>query len=832
MANLDIVARLQLEASQFSSEGGRAVADLTGKLDKAGRELRHSFSANMAEVQKLAQTALIVPRTEGGALNLAPEITALNSRAVAFEQNAIAARELQQALLATAAAGKGDTEALLREADAAMLAARAHDLEADALRERADVLGHVQSNLVRTTTATVAHSDATKGATDSTGAMRFAMQGLSYQAQDVFTQLSMGANVFQVLAIQGGQAAGAFANVEGKAGALGRFLIGPWGLAITAGLLAFGPMVSKLWESSSAAEEAAKRLTQAATAADSFGTAQSLLGRAIDLTTGKMKTQNEVLLQTIRLQAQANLEAANKKILEAGDGLGIARKEKARSIPIDPNVGSFSMGGVGFASADTSPQQRQLRAMQQALFAAVNNDKLAGSDPSAYSRAIGVSLDQQIAKLDKLAVSGKFAGKSLADAKLELIQLAAVGNDKSAALMSKSVLNGRKVPDELTPYEKDKKPKKDPKPKDYTRADNGLAVQLAEMNAQWEHAPTLIEKANIATLKLDNMYQVLSKRKLTPEVQTLLDTIGKVRESIRTGLDEPYRQFVETQQQGMLVQRLILEGRTAEATALQSAVRLTQSQGTLDERRLANVLQLAKQQEAIALALEDQRRIVGMYVGSVSDMQQSFNAFLNDLHSPWPTRGSYPLLASRPAALILRLARPAIWRSTTPASSGAARLLPRPMCGSTWAPTCRSTRCRCSGSMAASPPRPSRFTHRQQRKAPRREPARAAYFRCWRGPKCRHRAWASPSRLCLHGQPSGTSISSSGLHRRTFRSAALCWGSASSWSEISVSAPRSASGISARSKCPRAVSSSGAARRSCARPRSPSRTSTRTRSRN
>lgn len=622
---MDIVARLKLEASQFSSEGGRAIADFTGKLDKAGRELRQSFSANMAEVQKLAQTALIVPRTEGGALNLGPEITALNSRAVAFEQNAIAARELQQALLATAAAGKGDTEALLREADAAMLAARAHDLEADALRERADVLGHVQSNLARTTTATIDHTDATKGATGNANAMRFAMQGLSYQAQDTFTQLSMGANVFQVLAIQGGQAAGAFANVEGKAGAVARVLIGPWGLAATAALLAFGPLVSKLWESSTAAAESAKRLTQAATAADSFGNAQSLLGKVIDLTTGKMKTQNEVLIQMIRLQAQVGILNAQKEAKKNTEALA------KLGAPGATGLGAL-YGGFGEVEAGAAEAQRAAAAtapLRQVLadFATIANN------PNASPKTFATAVDDAVKAVDKLAASGSVAKKNVTDVKLALLALATNRQDQIANQQVLDVLNGGPIPGDLKPYHKDPKPKKGPKPKDYTQADNSAAVQLAEMNAQWERAPTLIEKANIATLKLDNLYGVLSKRKLTPEVEQLLATITKVRDRIREGMDEPYRQFIETQQQGLLVQRLILDGRTAEATALQAAIRLTQQMGPLDERRLATVLQLATKQEAISIALEDQRRIIGMYVGTVGEMQQSFNAFLNDLQT-------------------------------------------------------------------------------------------------------------------------------------------------------------------------------------------------------
>jgi hypothetical protein len=632
---MEFVTRLKLNAEQFSSEGGRAAADLTGKLDKAGREIKQSFLSSFAEVEKLSQITLKMPRTEDGALNLGSEIAALNTRAVAFEQNAIAARELQAALLATAAAGHGDAESLRLQADAAMVKARADDLAADAARQQADVLGHVQTQLGRTTTATVAHADATRLGTNSAGAMRFAMQGLSYQAQDTFTQLSMGANVFQVLAIQGGQAAGAFANVEGKAGAVGRFLIGPWGLAVTAALLAFGPLVSKLWESGKASDEAAKRLTQAATAADSFGNAQTLLGKVIDLTTGKLKTQNAVLLQAIKLQNAFNLEQANAKIRTESEKLELSGGVTLK----DPGFGQAGVMGLGSGNIDAAvrgaklqaEQQKQLDAAQRAIFNAVNNDRLASSDPTAYSRAIGMAFDAQIAKIDKLASGGKIAGKNLTDAKLALLSLANAGNDKAAALEAAGVLAGGPVPGDLTPYAKDKKPKKEPKPRDYTRADNAVEEQLARMNAEWGKTPSLVAKAGVETLKLDNLIEQLQKRKLTPEVEKLIAAARATYPVIQEGMNRPFEDFVKQQRQSVMVQQLLLGGHDAEATALQNALRIAQAQGPLDKDRLATVLRLAEQQERITRALEEQRRVIGIYSGSVAQLQGTFRRFLDDL---------------------------------------------------------------------------------------------------------------------------------------------------------------------------------------------------------
>lgn len=114
--------------------------------------------------------------------------------------------------------------------------------------------------------------DATRGAlgrqTSSAGANRAAMAGASYQVQDFFTQVSMGANPINAFAVQGGQLAGQFSNIEGKAGNLARFFIGPWGLAITAGLMLLGPLVGKLLEGNNALDDAVKKLKKDAAETD------------------------------------------------------------------------------------------------------------------------------------------------------------------------------------------------------------------------------------------------------------------------------------------------------------------------------------------------------------------------------------------------------------------------------------------------------------------------------------------------------------------------------------------------------------------------------------
>jgi hypothetical protein len=164
-------------------------------------------------------------------------------------------------------------------------------------------------------------------AASAAGAHRQAMQGLSFQAQDTFTQLSMGANPLSVLAIQGGQAAGQMANLGGKMGAVATFMIGPWGLAITAVLLGLGALWKALSDNADASGKAAGALTEHEKAAKALTDAverlnggQAALNRTTrqgiidDLNASEAKRQLEIrtrgALDALLREQQAKLGAA------------------------------------------------------------------------------------------------------------------------------------------------------------------------------------------------------------------------------------------------------------------------------------------------------------------------------------------------------------------------------------------------------------------------------------------------------------------------------------------------------------------------------------------
>ena len=134
------------------------------------------------------------------------------------------------------------------------------------------------------------------------------------QAQDAFTQMSMGSNIFNVLAIQGGQLAGQLTHVGGRLGAVATFMMGPWGLAFTGGLMVLGYFTKGLWDNADATKAVE-------VAADNTSAAQNVLGQMFDLNTGKIVNNTQALRDNIYMQMVAMQQKAIIARKEADDAL-------------------------------------------------------------------------------------------------------------------------------------------------------------------------------------------------------------------------------------------------------------------------------------------------------------------------------------------------------------------------------------------------------------------------------------------------------------------------------------------------------------------------------
>jgi hypothetical protein len=207
------------------------------------------------------------------------------------------------------------------------------------------------------------------------GAHRAALQGLSFQLQDTLTQISMNANILQVLAIQGGQAAGQFANLEGKAGAFGRFMIGPYGLAITAAMLVLGPFVGKMIEGNSALDDAVDKLKKDAAETELAARAKARFQGSVEGLTIALREQDAALKQTAASERssaeRANIAAQAKR----NQALATRQATAAALAEALAQVDDFSLTGgtTGAAALQNQARSDRVADLKRKLAAAEAN---------------------------------------------------------------------------------------------------------------------------------------------------------------------------------------------------------------------------------------------------------------------------------------------------------------------------------------------------------------------------------------------------------------------------------------------------------------------------
>lgn len=141
---------------------------------------------------------------------------------------------------------------------------------------------------------------------------RQGMQQAGMQINDFVTSISTGASPVQAFNQQIGQLGFAMSMMEGRVGAVGRFLAGPWSIAVIGATMILGPMIERFITGGSAAENAADKISQIALASDKTSSAQSILGNVMDVTTGKMRTQSAAAINLAR--AQLEVERVNARI--------------------------------------------------------------------------------------------------------------------------------------------------------------------------------------------------------------------------------------------------------------------------------------------------------------------------------------------------------------------------------------------------------------------------------------------------------------------------------------------------------------------------------------
>ena len=177
---------------------------------------------------------------------------------------------------------------------------------------------------------------------------RMGTQQLGMQINDFATSVSTGASPVQAFNQQIGQVGFAMSMMEGRLGAVGRFLAGPWSILVIGAAMAVGFLVEKFM----AADEAAQDVKFATSF---MSDAQSILGNVMDITTGKITTQNAALLDLAKAQIiVAKLQAETRAAEAKGAVADIAKREFQFSGGMG---GGFSVGRRGLDARDVISQE-------------------------------------------------------------------------------------------------------------------------------------------------------------------------------------------------------------------------------------------------------------------------------------------------------------------------------------------------------------------------------------------------------------------------------------------------------------------------------------------
>lgn len=436
-------------------------------------------------------------------------------------------------------------------------------------------------------------ANASSAATKSLGAQRAGYQQISYQLQDVVVQAQMGTSAFVILAQQGGQLAqgiallGQSANgTKGKFASFASFLGGPWGAALSLAITLAGALGTALLKSGEAAE-AAKL------GSDGLSDAQSVLGQMFDLSNGKIKRQNELLLLNaqivaMNLRAEAQIEHnSSLKTFSNSSNLSWWSTFKKAAIQSPNGLGLDAKTSQDLTGAKPSAVQ-SLEAERQAA--------LKWKLPESRAKALRAVLRKSNnVDFSGLAITREEYQKALRDA------VSADAKDAIADELEKTLDTGELSGVFLQPHKplKPKKPKVDHEAERLASFGDRSAEAVARLDDEYNTAPRDIDRARQATAQLDKIIgdinaKMATSKKLTAEQREKFEAIKKsaadLKPLIRESLQRPITDMLKQQQQQIDLGAAQLTGRQSEVEALQLTQQLMTRLGAETKEQLATEL--------------------------------------------------------------------------------------------------------------------------------------------------------------------------------------------------------------------------------------------------
>lgn len=497
---------------------------------------------------------------------------------------------------ATLAQGTGVAEQAVRElALAESAAGTAAQAMATDQRQAAAATGSLF-------TATSRHTRATNDNSEAARRNAFAIRSAGQQVGDFGLQVATGQDVARAFGQQIGQLGFAMSDMGGRAGKVGAFLTGTLGIGLTIVAAIVAPLIQDFFQLGEA-EDAAK------VGAYGLSDAQSVLGQVFDLTSGKIKSQNELLILNARLTA-INLRAdALAKEASSRDALSRAGDPSTTSKFL--GVGAV-LAGQPVAGAALLAGNLQVRtlARQAREASGIKDEKLRGA-----------RLDEILKISDDVDFQGSGVDKTQFQQAL-VNGAASRANNAIADLIDKSLDDG-KLATEFRKTSSGKKPAAGPKAKSTAPVEEfgrDTKDRIASVLAQFDDTPPAVRSVNAAVRQLDDLMEDLERRK-PPGFKDLIADAGRAKVAVQDGVNKPYNDFLDAQSEQIDIQRQIALGRDDEAAALRIIFQLERQMGTLGPER-------EKAIRASVAALRDEERQVDrlrqrqqLYLNAIQDVR-------------------------------------------------------------------------------------------------------------------------------------------------------------------------------------------------------------------
>jgi uncharacterized protein YqgC (DUF456 family) len=483
---------------------------------------------------------------------------------------------------------------------------------------------------------------------------------LGQQAQDFLIQVQGGTPILTAFSQQASQAQFAIAMMGGetdkgssKFAKFASIMGGPVGIAIGVAIPLVSMLAAKLFESADASEAAEA-------GANGLAAAQSALSQVFDTVSGKLKTQNELLIINARLQAislradavkaRANADEVRSDVLSLGpdmlqEGLAFfgraprARNERARAnkARLRSLFEGVEQGGISRADAiqaadgiryeDTGYSKSEIvAALRDAAVAELNERAAELIDQSLNSGALAKEFRTKGPKGAKDR-SGAGAANALAnfgESAAEKIARISDNYNPAPRGLDKAFADLRAIDGLIADLEKRKPPSFEKLIGEAKGARaavmGGLAAPLDAIQQRLVPLPDGIVKAQAAVEELDGVIAVLSARK-PPNWEQLVARAEQLKIVAAETVNGPLNDMLRVSREQWAVQLLVIQGREREAAVLARMQQLKRDGQQIDDDRRRVVDGIVDTEERINDLLEKRQDIISIYMSSIGDLR-------------------------------------------------------------------------------------------------------------------------------------------------------------------------------------------------------------------